>query len=1321
LARRATWHFGGLVLLALALRAFCEPVQAQGPHVEGLPPIESFTPGHAGLAEGCLSSSHGPDGTLFVGSPEGLLDFDGSQWHLIHTPGHTQVRSVLVLKDGRIAWGATNEFGLCQPDARRDWQPTLLSDSLAAAGVHFREVRAILELEHGIYFQTAEFLARWHNGHLQLWRPGGVVGGMAAVRGGLYVQAEGEGLFRLNPQGLSTRGNTIPKGALEPVLGPELFQQGNRMVCLFPMEDGLLLGTRQRGLFHVKAGEAEEMAALNATLRPLQLFHGILLRDGRMALATLQGGLLLLDKQGHLLRRLAQEEGLPGPQVIHVSQDAAGDLWLASMDGLSRVGLTRPFTTHGADTGLRGRVESMTLHDGALVVGTTEGIFRLEEAKGIHGQARFVSLDLPGICWRLCSTPKALLALLGPDLVEVSAQGVRKVMGDQPTALGLDALRPDRALVAVQSGARLLQRQGAHWQEGPPIPGLQCNVTDVLCDARGLWWLATSDHGLLRLEERGGAWTVRQFGQAQGLPPGPMSLSLVQGTVMLVADGRCWEVGGQDSLQVCDWITPPDGWSGEALSGLMEKEGTVWATFRDGLASAVWRSSGELEWQPVLHPADGFHLGPLAAMGTMVCVGKGQELLLVKAGASPLPEQRFPLRVRKLQLGGLEWTGSAGGLRQGETIQGPGPLEVELACAAGSWDGLQLWSWRIKGLDEDWSAWSGDGKLRLPWLPGGDYVIQVRHRLASGPIQDLEVARIHVPLPWHAHWWVRSLATLLLLGVIHFFVRSRARRLQAHNDQLAAEVQERRLAEAALHVREARYRSLFEHAMDGILILDAQGRVQQANPAAQHILQLTETLMVGRQPDLYAPPTQPDGRSSVQAMSELLEAARQGVPCSTEWLHQRPDGVNVLLDVNISLLDDGEGAQVLAVVRDLSERRELEEKLRQSQKLEAVGRLAGGIAHDFNNILMVIQGQCDLIFMGPHGRQPEDPLREDLLQIRDASRRAADLTRQLLAFSRKQNLHPQQISINHALTDVERLLRRVLGEHIEIQLELGAGLQAVSVDPGQLDQVVVNLAVNARDAMPEGGRLTVSTANEDLPDAQAREMGLLSGRLVRLSMRDTGHGMDARTMAHIFEPFYTTKEPGKGTGLGLATVYGIITQSGGAIRVESQPGEGTVFHVYLPACAANGLSGGVADSQSLDELGGTERILLVEDEAAVREVLQRTLENNGYQVMSADDGQRALDILLRGEEVDLVLSDVVMPALGGVELAQALRTVGQRTPIILMTGYSDNPLDEPLCRELDLGVLMKPFGPRALLTELRQRLDAAGPTRAAAHKQRQRI
>ena len=1301
LARRVSLLTVALTFLAAFL---LEPSVAVAGGQKGLPPVELHNPGKAGFGESCLSSSPGPDGSLYVGSPNGVLEFDGSSWRLIHTPGRTQVRSLLVLEDGRIAWGGVNEFGLLAPDARRDWGMESLSDSLNQAGVHFREVRSIHQLAHGLYFQCAEFLARWHRGHLQLWLPGGTVGGAEVVDGQLYVQAEGRGLLRLREERLPAGGTQIPDGALEAVLGPELFQDGNRMVCLLPLEKGLLLGTRQMGLFRLEKGQVEPLNTGLDFTPDAQLFHGLRLKDGRLALATLRDGLFVLDASARTLLHLGKAEGLPGNQVLHVNQDAIGDLWLSSMDGLCRVGLARPFTRHGEVTGLQGRMLSLARHNGTLFVGSTQGLFRLEEAKGAQQVARFTRTSLEGICWALTSTPDALLAIVGPSLFEVGPKGQRAVLEGQPTCMALDPAQADRGLVGVEGKVRQLRRRAAGWEAGDFIPGLSCNASSMVCSKQGLWWLGTSDMGLIRLQERHGRWEQRQYGSAQGLPAGGVEVSLLGDRVLALSEGHCFEIEG-DCLRSCDRFLPPDGWSEKEISSLTQSRQRLWGIFRDGLARAPALEAGELKWTPLLHVHDGIQLGPLLVEDSGVWVCKGRELLLLDPDSEGGRVASLPLRLRSLLLGGREWAGSAGGLRGNELPQGRGPLEVEVVSAGGDWDGLQLWSWRLEGLDEEWSPWSQDAHLRLPWLPGGDYTLQVRHRLGDGPITQLNLARLNIPLPWHAHWWLRTLALLVAAAFMHTVARLRAQRLKEHNARLQAEVQERHNAEAALALREAHYRSLFEHAMDGILILDMEGRVQQANPAALRMFQLQEEQLKGQSPVQHAPLRQADGRESSQVMADVLARVSRGEAQALEWLHCQPAGGQQVLDVELSPLEAGGGNQILAVVRDLSERRELEEKLRQSQKLEAVGRLAGGIAHDFNNILMVIQGQCDILLMGPHGRLPEDPLREDLNQIRDAARRAADLTRQLLAFSRKQTLHPQQVSLNRALGDVERMLRRVLGEHIHIQLNLDAELHAVSVDPGQLDQVVVNLAVNARDAMPGGGRLEVTTSNEELDEIRARELGLAPGPHVRLDMRDTGHGMDAPTLAHIFEPFYTTKEPGKGTGLGLATVYGIIAQSGGAIRVESQVGEGSVFQIHLPAARNGQEATAIHEQAGLDELGGRERILLVEDESAVREVLQRTLENHGYQVLVAEEGQRALDLLLGGEDVDLVLSDMVMPQLGGMELAQALRTLGRTTPMVLMSGYTDHPLDEPVCQELKLGVLMKPFGPRALLTELRTRLE----------------
>ena len=558
---------------------------------------------------------------------------------------------------------------------------------------------------------------------------------------------------------------------------------------------------------------------------------------------------------------------------------------------------------------------------------------------------------------------------------------------------------------------------------------------------------------------------------------------------------------------------------------------------------------------------------------------------------------------------------------------------------------------------------------------------------------------------WHELWWVRVLGVLGLLALGHLLARGRAQRLREMNRALEEEVQERRRAESALRASEARYRGLFENALDGIIIMDGE-RFLRCNPAAARIYGRPVEELEGHSPVEFSPPSQPDGRPSQDKAQEMVSAVMAGEMRYFEWRHLKADGSHVDVEVSLSPLNLDGTHHVLAIVRDINERRALEEQLRQSQKMEAVGRLAGGVAHDFNNILTVILGQCDMLMMSLDDR---DPVRDELGQVRDAAQRAARLTGQLLAFSRRQTLHPRQISLNIVLADLEKMLRRVIGEDIQIQLELAPDLLQVNVDPGQLDQVILNLALNARDAMPGGGRLTLGTQNVALSPEQARELGTLrTGPHVRLSIRDTGHGMDSEVLGHVFEPFFTTKEAGKGTGLGLSTVYGIVTQSDGVIRVRSAPGQGTHFEILLPAAEGEPLLPRTADRQELASLGGSEHVLLVEDETAVRDVLRRTLQNHGYLVSEAENGAAALEWLAHGDMPDLVLSDVVMPEMGGLDLARSLRTSGIGLPVVLMTGYTDRELRPGDLESLQASALSKPFGPTALLKELRRRLDAPG-------------
>ena len=395
-------------------------------------------------------------------------------------------------------------------------------------------------------------------------------------------------------------------------------------------------------------------------------------------------------------------------------------------------------------------------------------------------------------------------------------------------------------------------------------------------------------------------------------------------------------------------------------------------------------------------------------------------------------------------------------------------------------------------------------------------------------------------------------------------------------------------------------------------------------------------------------------------------------------------------------------AQHRLLVEDQSKQAQLEEHLRQAQKMEAIGQLAGGVAHDFNNLLTVINGFSELVL----GRlAPDDPLRDPVEQIAKAGERAAQLTQQLLAFSRRQHLAPQELDPREVVVDLEKMLRRLIGEDVALAIAVQPGSGRVRVDGGQLQQVILNLVVNARDAMPGGGQITIEVAEMDLDDHYSGQHPLQPGPYVMLAVSDTGCGMDAATQARIFEPFFTTKEPGKGTGLGLSTVYGIVKQSGGDVCVSSELGKGTTFKVYLPR-VRSAAAGPRSLAATLPQ--GSETLLVVEDAAPVRALITRVLREAGYTVLEAESGDRALAVVAdHAGPIHLLLTDVIMPGLSGRDLVARLRDRRPGTRALYMSGYTGDAIIRQGLFEPGLDLLQKPFSAAALASAVRAALDAA--------------
>jgi two-component system cell cycle sensor histidine kinase/response regulator CckA len=430
------------------------------------------------------------------------------------------------------------------------------------------------------------------------------------------------------------------------------------------------------------------------------------------------------------------------------------------------------------------------------------------------------------------------------------------------------------------------------------------------------------------------------------------------------------------------------------------------------------------------------------------------------------------------------------------------------------------------------------------------------------------------------------------------------------------------------------------------------------------------------------------------------------------WEVVAKDGTKLFGEVSVSLIKDSKGKPVgfRGIARDITERRRaeeekatLQEELRQSQKMEAIGGLAGGIAHDFNNLLTVISGNCQLSLLELQGG---DPLKGNIEEIKAAADRATSLTRQLLAFSRRQVLDMKVLNLNAILRDLEKMLCRVIGEDVELVTSLDDDLGMVKTDPGGIEQVIMNLAVNARDAMPSGGKLIIKTSNAELDEPYARShVAIKPGLYVKLCVVDTGVGITPEVREHIFEPFFTTKKKGKGTGLGLSTVYGIVKQSGGDIWVDSEPGLGTTFHIYLPRVDEPFEE--MRKKVTREELpGGGETILVVEDEEDVRSLAVRILEKQGYKVLEASCGNDALVLSKeRKEPIHMVLTDVVMPGMSGRQLADQLIHLHPKMKVLYMSGYTDNAVFHHGVLEEGVNYIHKPFTIDGLMKKMREVLD----------------
>jgi PAS domain S-box-containing protein len=654
--------------------------------------------------------------------------------------------------------------------------------------------------------------------------------------------------------------------------------------------------------------------------------------------------------------------------------------------------------------------------------------------------------------------------------------------------------------------------------------------------------------------------------------------------------------------------------------------------------------------------------------------------------AVPLGDNRARLELEKP---GFDWTVASEGLIAGGNDPRDVPGMIRLYRRFGRTDPLArtIRFWEAGDLEISSLAAVGD-RLHQSILSGPPGALEIEATLREIDGINARATRMEIDFSRSLAEGARGITNVLLRLIVGVGLLLVA---------LAVWLLRRlRRGEAAARHSDLVYKSLVEQAPFGIFRSTAEGGIVAVNPAIVEMLgygSARELLEKDLSRDVYV-----DGSARNRSIDVLLQ---QGHTSSeTDW--RRQDGRNIAVRLSSRVILDAHGKPLhfSTIVEDITERRNLESQLRQSQKMEAIGQLASGVAHDFNNLLAVIMGSAEMLL---EELPAESRSREDIVEILGASKSAAQLTRQLLAFSRKQALAPRLVNLNELIGSTEKLLRRTLGGDMDLRTMLATDLGVARADPGQLEQVIINLAVNARDAMASGGRLTIETANVELDASYVdRHMMVPPGRYVVMTVSDTGTGMDAAVQARIFEPFFTTKPRDKGTGLGLATVYGIVKQSGGFIWVYSELGRGTVFKVYLPRVFgdAESTAAPAAESQLLD---GTETILVAEDQEEVRKYTRKLLEARGYAVLAAAGGAEALQIAARYEGIiHGLVTDVIMPGMSGRELALTLLKTRPRTKVLYVSGYADESLVPRGVLDQGVALLQKPFTAVALARKLRE-------------------
>ena len=1290
--------FGVLILLFLLAAA---PLAGQ----QSAPPAEGIGAARArptasqlrartwddrdGLPQNAVQAvAQSPDGYVWLGTQEGLARFDGARFVTFDRntdPALSRPYVWALHADAdNTLWIGTEEAGVVRKrgdeyevfDTTRGLpNPWVTQIERGASGTLWVGTMGGVARLVGDRFQTIDVAALPAPEISALLDDGS---------GGVWVATFG-GLARVDAQGgvHADVGTGLPAGVVWDIA---------RDV------DGSILVSAPAGVFRLVDGRFEPVSGLAGV--PISQFE--VAADGTIY-GTAGGTLVKRDPDGTVTQQLISPGG--GPFVSDMMIDREGSVWVGTYGrGATRFRGT-PFMPIGAAEGLAVDMVHAVLEDrdGGIWVGTGGG-----GVNHLHGaQIDTYSVQTGHLAGNfvigLREARDGAIYVAGNNGFSRIANGTATVYGP---ADGIPAPNQVRDVLAARDGTIWLALPTGLMRFAPGEPrifdrddGLPDDfVLTLLEDPDGSIWIGLR-RGLARLRDG----RIESWDTADGYPDGAASM------LHRDRDGVLWIVGGGLGLTRMDRdgrfraFRQRDGLCEDLTGGIVEDDrGGIWVSSNRGIfrvdraeiAAMDADTSARLTCKLYSRESGmrsreangGTNPAALRAHDGRLWFPTVEGLVVIDPTRLSLDLPPPPVVVEEIVADGRIVTSDP-------PVIPAGTRNVEIRFAALTFVSPELVRFRymLEGYDRDWIDAGERRSAFYTRLPPGRYTFRVIGANAEGTWNEAGAALdLRVRALFWQTWWFRTLVALAIAALLWLLYGARVRQLRRRQHELEDLVFERSTAEA-------RWRDLFENATDAVFTTDLAGHITSFNRTAEQMTGRSRDELLENHVTELLPP---------ELRADFPWPPASG-PHPTACELRTKDGRTLRVELSTRVLvESGEPVAVLAVCRDVREREQLEGQLRQAQKMEAIGQLAGGVAHDFNNLLTIIQGNGELLMSE---LDADDPRRQDLAQIVEAGHRASALTRQLLAFSRKQVAQPRVFELGGLVTTLEPMLRRLLGEKVAIAAIVPERAAHVRADPAQIEQVVINLAVNARDAMPEGGTLTIETTIADVDENAQWAGGPPAGRYALLSVRDTGEGMDEFTQARIFEPFFTTKEQGRGTGLGLSTVYGIVQNAGGHIRVYSKPGEGATFRVYLPLVSAAVETQQAGAAAKLP--GGSETILLVEDEDAVRALTARVLRRLGYTVVEARHGRDAIArAASHPERIDLLVTDVVLPEMSGGRVADALRARQPGLPVVFMSGYTD---DEIVRADLDkpgTSFLQKPFTAAELASRVREVLVPSDAT-----------